>query len=156
MKSRGVVMLEILVVTGISAVLGVALMQLSSRNLGDQQELLERSLAQGLCLDMVDRFKKYKSFWPLPGVPAKPPSMKPGPPLAEMCLPVEINVTKWSLFDQVYLENLATLGISPEPKIVRTPDPSHPGLFLLEISVSWKSVRGNTRSVRFIRCCYSP
>jgi len=152
---RGATMLEVLVVAAIAAVMGISLMQLSSQNLDQQQETLERSLAQGLCLDMVDRFKRYKSLWPLPGTPAQ--SGKPeGPPLVEMCLPVEMNVKQWSLFDQAYLDNMARLKMSTQPQITRTPDPSHPGLFRLEISIAWKGSRGRARKTRFVRYCFAP
>jgi len=156
MKQRGIGLVEVMVVLAVAAALLVPLLTLSTRNAEDHQELLERTLAQGLCLDMMERFKRYKPSWALPGSPAQPPHKSAGPPLKEMFVPVEIVEGQSTLFDKVYLEQLAALGLSPKPKIEQIEDPARPGLFRLKISVSWKNTKGFVREVSFVRYGYAP
>lgn len=156
MRRRGVSVIEILILVTVASGLLVPLLTLSSRNVEDHQEQLERSLAQGLCLDMVERFKRYKPIWSLPGSPGEPPFNIAGPPLDEMFGPVELQSGKGTLFDLVYLEHMKALGMRPQPRIEKTIDPARPGLFKLEVSVAWKSSKGHERSVKYARWCYAP
>lgn len=156
MTRRGVSVIEILILVTIASALLVPLLTLSSRNVEDHQEQLERSLAQGLCLDMVERFKHYKEIWPLPGQQGEPPLSIPGPPLDEMFGPVELQPNKGTLFDLVYLQHMKALGMRPQPKIDKIKDPTRPGLFKLEVSVAWKSAKGFDRAVKYARWCYAP
>ena len=153
---RGVSVIELLVLITVASGLLVPLLTLSGHNVDDHQDQLERSLAQGLCLDMVERFKRYKPVWPLPGDPGGPPLNIPGPPVDEMFGPVELQPGKNTLFDLVYLENMKALGMKPQPKIDKVLDPTRPGLFKLEVSVSWTSLKGKERSVKYARWCYAP
>jgi prepilin-type N-terminal cleavage/methylation domain-containing protein len=149
-------LLEVIVAVALVAVLALPLLQLSSRNVEDHQDVLERSIGQGLCLDMVERFKKYKPMWPLPGAPARSPARAAGPSLSQLFCPVELDPARTTLFDTVYLDLLGSLGMSPRPRIVTKPDPGRPGFFRLEVSVSWRSRGGHERVVRFSRFCYAP
>ena len=151
-----VTMIEVLVLVMIAAAVLLPMLTLSSRNVEDHRDLLERSLAQGLCLDMVERFKRYKSHWQMPGTPAQPPAGAAGPPLDEMFCPLELRPGKATLFDRVYLEHMAALGMSPRPRVERTPVPGRWGLFRLVVSISWKDHRGKPREVRYARHCYAP
>lgn len=156
MTRRGVSIIEVLVLIALASGVLVPLLTLSSRNVDDQQDQLERSLAQGLCLDMMERFKRYKPVWPLPGSAGDPPFNIPGPPIDEMFGPVELQAGKATLFDLVYLENMKALGMRPQPRIDKILDPARPGLFKLEVSVSWTSLKGKERSVKYQRWCYAP
>jgi hypothetical protein len=146
---RAVSIVEVLVLIVIASGLLIPLLTLSGRNVEDHQDQLERALAQGLCLDMLERFKRFKPYWTFPGAEG-------GGPLDEMFGPVELKTGQATLFDFVYLENMRALGMKPQPKIERTPDPTHYGLFKLDVSVSWKSAKGRERSVKYSRWCYAP
>ena len=154
--TRGQTLIEVLIVVGLIAMVLVPLVTLSTRNLGDHQDIMERALAQGLCLDTLERFKKYKPIWPMPGMPPKPPLNIPGPPLYEMYGAVDLRPGKLGIFDRVYLDQMRALGIAPQPRIQTTPDPEVYGLFNLEVSVSWKSRSGQQRQVKFSRICFAP
>ena len=141
--------MEIVIMCFIATVLLIPILTTSSRNVNDHRELMRRSLAYGLCMEMVERFGRYKPAWKLPGEPG-------GPPLSTMCLPVELNARKARFFDRVYLEQIAALGMVFKPRITRERDPKKPGLFLLTVSVEWKGPQRQSREVRFSRYCYAP
>jgi hypothetical protein len=153
---RGLGLVELLMMVALAAVLLIPLLTLSLKNVEDPQDLLERSVVQNLCLDMVERFKAYKPFWPLPGTAPKPPSKTPGAPVTEMFLPVELDLSKFTLFDKVYVDQLKALGITPKPKIELVPDTHTYGLFRLNVSIAWTSLKGHARQVDFSRYCYQP
>lgn len=156
MKRAAQSVIEILVLITIASGMLVPLLTLSGRNVDDHQDQLERSLAQGLCLDMLERFKRYKPSWTLPGSAGDGPFAIPGPPLDEMFGPVELQPGRNTLFDLAYLEHMKALGMKPQPRIEKVLDPARPGLFKLEVSVSWTSLKGKERSVKYARWCYSP
>jgi type II secretory pathway pseudopilin PulG len=156
MSRRGISMIEILVLITIASGLLVPLLTLSGRNVEDHQDQMERTMAQGLCLDVLERFKKYKAYWPLPGAAAQPGVSDAGPPMEEMFGPVELRPGMATLFDRVYLENMVALGMEPKPRITKTPDPVRFGLFKLEVAVAWKSHKGHPREVKYVRYCYAP
>lgn len=156
MTRRGMSVIEVLMLITIASGLLVPLLTLSSRNVEDHQDQMERALAQGLCLDVLERFKRYKAFWPLPGDPGQPGVSDAGPPMEEMFGPVELRPGWTTLFDRVYLENMVALGMQPKPKIDKVLDPTRPGLFRLEVSVGWKSHKGYAREVKYARYCYAP
>jgi hypothetical protein len=152
---RGVTLVEVSVVFALAVMLIIPVLTLSSRNAKEHEELLERSVAQGVCLDMLERLKSYKAFWPLPGSGSTASGMD-APPLKELFGPVELDVNKMTLFDRAYLEQLLVLGTTPLPRVIRTPDPTRAGLFRLEVSLAWTSSRGVPRLVRFVRYCFAP
>jgi len=98
---------------------------------------------------MLERLERYKLAWPLPGE-------RGGPPLAELYPPVELRPGWSTLFDEVYLDHLEALGLELHPEIQRTPASGHPGLFLLEVRVTWTARGGSERAVRVRRWCYAP
>ncbi len=152
----GVALLEVVLAMGlIACVLGGAL-SLSSQNTREHQEILERAVAEGLCLDVIERLKYYKTFWALPGEPAAPPLGVAGPPIEEMYGPVELRSGWQTLFDKVYLDHLAALGMTPRPTITRTPVKEVFGLFRLEVAVEWQNAGGHARRVKVARYCYAP
>ena len=136
---RGFSMIELL----------VPLLTLSTQAVEDHQDLLERSLVQGLCMDVVSRFKAYKPFWPMPGA-------RGGPKVTEMYLPMEIDPAKATLFDSVYLEQMKALRMRPQPKIVVTSDERKAGLFRIDVSIEWKSLKGKVHRFEMSRYCYQP
>jgi len=69
---------------------------------------------------------------------------------------VELSPGQGTLFDKVYLEQMAALGMSPRPMIEKIDDPKRFGLFRLEVSVSWKNTKGYSRRVSYSRLCYAP
>ena len=156
MTRRGFALMEILVILALAATMLLPVLNLSSRNVEDHQDMLERQLAQGLCLDMLERFKRYKPIWPLPGSSRKQAGGAEPPPIEELFGPVETNLADMSLFDKAYLEQLHALGISPKPHIERLVDPRRPGFFLLKVTVSWKSLKGFSRQVSSSRYCFAP
>lgn len=150
MKRRpGTSLLELVMVMGLLAAVIVPALTLSRRNARVHQDVLERTLAQGLCLDVMERLERYKLPWALPGE-------KDGPPLAELYTPVELRPGWATLFDRVYLDQLKALGMDPRPEITRTPAEGRYGLFLLEVRVAWTGARGHAREVAVRRWCYAP
>ncbi|MBI4859734.1 MAG: hypothetical protein HY815_05660 [Candidatus Riflebacteria bacterium] len=143
MKRSGTGLVGILVLSGLLVALVLPLATLSSRNVEDFQEMLERSTAQGLCLDMLERFNRYKPFWPMPGA-------------AELYTPVGLSPDQLDLFDRAYLDQLTALGMHPRPKIERTPVDDRPGLYRLQVSIAWTSLGGQAREVSYARYCYWP
>jgi len=143
MNRLGLALAETLVLTALILVLILPLMTLSSRNTGDSQELLERSIAQGLCLDLMERFKWYKPIFPKPA-------------LREIYLPVSVPPEQVTPFDEVYLGQMKALGMALVPRYEVIPVPGFPGFFQLDISMAWTNLRGNRREVRYSRYCYAP
>lgn len=146
---RGAFLLEILLATLLLGVMLVPVLGLSTRNTGEHDEILERALAQGLALDMLERFERYKPQWPMPGTQG-------GPPLHEIFTPVELRAGEESLFDRVYLRRMQALGMTPRPSIERERTPGVRGLFRLTVTMEWRSRRGFERAVSFSRLCYAP
>jgi hypothetical protein len=146
---RALTLLEIVVVCFIATLLLIPLLNLSSRDATEHQEIMRRSLAHGLCMEMLERFCRYKPAWKLPGEPG-------GPPLSAMYLPVELDVKKMRSFDQAYLEQMKEIGMNLKPDIKHDFDPKNPLLFLLTIRVGWKGPQGQAREVKFSRYCYTP
>ena len=102
MNRRGLSLIEVLVLVALASVLLLPLLSLSSRNVEDHQEQAERAVAQNLCMDMVERFKRYGAER---GVPAA----------EQMFAPVELDEEETTLFDKVYLQHFAALGSEPRP-----------------------------------------
>lgn len=153
---RGVSLLEIVVVLGICTLIMLPVMNLSSQNVSDEQELQERTIANGLCLDAMERLKRYKPYWPLPGADAAPPYNTSGPAITEMFMPLELVLKRATVFDQTYLAQIRALGMELEPDIKRESDPVLMGLFRLEVGTRWTNKRGFAREVRFVRYCFAP
>jgi len=153
---RGLGLVELLIMVALAGVLLVPLLTLSLKNVEDPQDLLERSLVQSLCLDMVERFKAYKPFFPLPGAAPQTPTGRPGAPVTEMYLPIELDFSAMTLFDKVYLDQLKALGINPKPKIELLKDSHTSGLYRLNVSITWVSLKGHARQIEFSRYCYQP
>jgi hypothetical protein len=152
---KGQALTDVMFVVGVVAIVLVPLVTLSTRNAGDQREIMERALVETICLDTVERFKKYKPYWPLPGAPARPPENIQGPPLWEMYGAVDLRPDKAGFFDRVYLDQMRSLGMSPRPNMEVIQE-STPGLFRLVVSVAWKSSSGRPRQVRYSRYCFAP
>src|SRR5207253_1319118 len=128
----------------------VPLLQLSMSNTAEHEELLERDVAQSMCLDAIERFKCYKPYWPLPGEQADG-----APPVSEMFSAVELRPGATTPFDKVYLDYIEFLGILPRPSMKRSAVPRNPGLFRLDVSTSWTSRKGASRAIRFARYCFA-
>jgi hypothetical protein len=148
-KKRGFSLIETVVLLGTASALLVPLLTLSSRNAADRQDQLERALAQSLCLDMVERFKRYKPYWPMPGHLS-------GPPLEEMFGPIQTAESEGSLFDSAYLNHMASVEMKLVPKLTITPHREKLGLFRLDVSMSWRTHRGTRRTAKYSRWCYAP
>ena len=155
MRTDGFGVIEVTFLAVLSAVLFLPVLTLSSRNVQDHQELLERALAHSLCLDMVERFKSYKPYWPLPGSEDRS-TTSPSPPLEEMFLPLELQAERATTFDGVYLDHLKVLRMEPRPTIRQVADPNCLGLYRLEVSTSWIGRGGQRHELRFARYCYAP
>jgi hypothetical protein len=149
MNSRGTSLVETMVMLGVASAILASLVTLSSQSVESKQDQLERGLAQGMCLDMLERFKRYKPFWPMPGHVS-------GPPIDEVFGPVELSDGPASVFDVSYLEHMRSMGMNLVPKVTITPHKETRGLFRLEVSMSWKSHRGHPRSISYARWCYAP
>ena len=154
---HGVSVLEVVMLIAIAAFMILPVMQLSSANVGDSQEILERTVAQGMCLDLMERLKNYPIDFPVPGEPAPRPGMPPLP--TDLLFPVvrEQHTSK-SAFQQVFEEQLHALKYAKFQPIynrLAVPDPFRKGLFLLEVSVSWTSLKGAHREVKLSRYCYA-
>ena len=155
-SSQAMSVLEVLIVAVIAGVLLVPLMQLSSANMFDHQDVMERSIVSGIALDIMERLKRYKLFWPLPGTPAKPPDGFPGPPISDMFGPVEVVAEGATLFDRVYLDQMSEFALNPHAKITRKEIKGEVGLFRLTVKVIWTSKRGQPREVLYSRVCFCP
>jgi type II secretory pathway pseudopilin PulG len=153
---RGVTLLEIVVVLSICTLILLPVMNLSQQNMNDEQELQERSIANGLCLDAMERLKRYKPYWALPGADAAPPYNTAGPAITELFMPLELILKRATVFDQTYVAQIKALGMELEPDIKRTTDPELMGLFKLEIGTRWTNKKGHAREVRFVRYCFAP
>jgi len=143
MNRRGLALVETLVLTALTLVLVLPLMTLSSRNAGDSQELLERSIAQGLCLDLMERFKRYKPIFPKPA-------------MQELYLPVSVAPEQPNAFDHVYIGQMKSLGMTLVPKYEVIPVSEYPGFFQLNVSMAWTNMKGYKREVKYSRYCYAP
>lgn len=159
-RRTGMALLEVvLVMLMIAGLLGAGL-SLSSRNVGEHQEILERAIAEGICFDVLERLKEYKLSWAMPGAVAGPQASTGATTTTtaddDLYAPVEVNPAWRTLFDRVYLEQMGALGMKPVPAVTRTPDPEVPGLFKLEVEVKWKNARGFERRARAARLCYAP
>jgi hypothetical protein len=153
---RGVSLLEIVVVLGICTLILLPVMNLSQQNAADEQELQERAIANGLCLDAMERLKRYKPYWPLPGADAAPPYNVSGPSLTEMFMPLELVLKRATVFDRTYVAQIRSLGMELEPEIKRDQDRELMGLFRLEVGTRWTNRKGFSREVRFVRWCFAP
>lgn len=127
MRRRGISMIEVVVLVALAACLMLPVLELSGRNAQDPQEMLERQAATALCMDACERLKTYSLSRPVPGEGGVPAK---------------------------YLYEPA--GAPFHPTVERTPDPSVPGLFRLDVTVTWTGAKGHPRSVRAARYCYAP
>ena len=155
-STQAMSVVEVLIVAMIAGVLLVPLLQLSTASLCDHQEVMERSIVQGIALDIMERLKRYKLCWPLPGTPARPPDVFPGPPISDMFGPVEVVAEGATLFDRVYLDQMAEIGLNPHAKILREEVSGKVGVFRLTVKLSWISKRGPAREVSYSRICFAP
>jgi hypothetical protein len=153
---QGISLLEIVVVLGICTAIMMPIIQLSQQNLTDESELQERSIANGICLDAMERLKRYKPYWPLPGAEPAAPYNTAGPSLIDMFMPVELILKRATVFDQTYLAQIRSLGMKLEPEIKREKVKELPGLFRLEVGTRWTNKKGHAREVRFVRYCFAP
>ena len=149
-------LLEMVVVLGICTLIMLPVMNLSQQNVQDESELAERAIANGLCLDAMERLKRYKPYWPLPGADAKAPYNTAGPSITEMFMPLELILKRATVFDQTYLNQIRALGMELEPQIKRDVDPTLMGLFRLEVGTRGTNKKGFSREVRFVRYCFAP
>jgi hypothetical protein len=118
--------MELVVLVGLSAMVLVPVCVLSARNTEDPEDLMERSLAWNLGMDLIERFKAYKPFWPMPRA------------------------------EETYVQELKALGLDARPKVALIPDPVRTGLYRLEVTVSWTGRRGQERRLDFARLCFHP
>lgn len=154
MSRRGMSFVELVVTIGLIVVVLVPVLTLGSRTVEEPRDLLERSLVQGACIDMLERYNRYKTCWPLPGEVGGEEG--DGPDARESFGPLEADPARATLFDEVYRQQLATLGLQVEPRIERVEDPDHPGLFRLTVWIDWTSRGGKQQQVRYSRYCYAP
>lgn len=151
---RGVTLVEVCVLAALALILIVPVAGLSSENLLTPDEIADRELMEGLCLDTLERLKSTPLDRPLPGGPPGPSGE--APPLSALLGPVELDPARTTLFDRVYLDRLAGLYASLVPSITRTPDPDDPSCFRLEVKIAWRDRRGTARVTREVRWCYAP
>ena len=153
---RAFSLLELVIVIAICTAILVPVIDLSRQNMSDPDELMERCVANGLCLDAMERLKRYKPYWPLPGADATPPYNMKGPSLTEMFMPVELILKRATVFDSVYLDQIRQLGMQLTPTIKRDAVTTLPGLFRLETKTTWTDKNGKSHEVKFVRYCYAP
>lgn len=144
---RAFTLVEVCVVAAVGVALLVPLFSLASDNLHTPDDIADRELIQGLCLDTVERLKSTALDHPLPGTGGDAPAMLG---------PIELDGKRTTLFDNVYVDRVAGLYTNLVPKIVRTPDPANPSLFRLEVSIQWRDRHGKERVTREARWCYAP
>lgn len=145
---RAFSLVEVCVVAGIGVALIVPFFTLASDNMHTPDDVADRELIQGLCLDTIERLKSTPLDHALPGAS--------GEGAAAMAGPVELDPKRTTLFDRVYLDRLAGLYTNIVPKIVRTPDAANPSLFKLECTIRWRDRHGKDRVTREARWCYAP
>lgn len=144
-------MIEVLGLCVLVSTLLLPVLTLSTRSVAEHREVLERAVAQQLCLDVLERFKRYKPQWAMPGTPGAG-----GAGLEEMYLPVDLDPGRATLFERAYLDQIASMRMRLAPRIERWLDPARPGLFRLTVSIAWTGARGHAREVRFQRWCWAP
>lgn len=152
---RAVSLVEIVVLLFLAAVLLAAALTLSSQNMESQAEMTERTLVQGVALDALERLKRYKVGWTLPGAPDTDGDGQPTP-IDELYGPLEADSGRMTAVDRALATEMAALGMPATPKVERVEDPEYPGLFRLDVTVKWTPRRGGERQVRFSRYCYAP
>jgi type II secretory pathway pseudopilin PulG len=133
---RGFSFVDVLVGTAILSVLLASVLALGSQNIASQDEQVDRSLAQGLCLDVLEQFR------------AARPSPAGGPVAQQVSVPVG---SAGRLFDSAYLQQVATMRLSVAPKVEVVVADSRTGLMSVTVSVDWRSRRGQNRTVRLTR-----
>lgn len=150
---RGLGLGELVVLLAIGLTLLTSLLSLSSSNLASQDELASWILAQDLCMDVVERFKAFKTCWVNP---AHKTTMHPRRALAELYPPVDLVPGQTTLFDIAYLERTELSGMDPEITYTSDAVKDHPGLFKLKVSVTWAGRDGRRHTVRHARYCFAP
>jgi hypothetical protein len=151
---RAVSLLELVVVLGICTAIMLPVLDLSQRNMTEESELQERAVANGICLDAMERLKRYKTAFQLP---REEPEVLPSTLLMnEMFMPVELVLTRATVFDRTYLAQIRSLGLKVEPEIKREEVKGFIGMFRLEVGTKWTSKKGHSREIRFVRYCYAP
>ena len=152
---RGVSILEVVVLLGIAGVLIFAACQLSSRNVEGYNEAAERLLVQGVALDALERLKRFKTSWSLPGA-VDPNDPDGGTPAAELYGPLETDPARQTLIDKALVTEMSTLGMTATPSIERVEDAEFPGLFKIEVTMKWKPHGRPEKQVTYARYCYAP
>ena len=154
-QRRGASVLEVVMLVAIAAFMILPVMQLSSSNASDSQEILERTVAQGMCLDTLERLKNYPIDWPAPGETR--PGIAPVP--SDLMFPAYREQRRsTSAFQDVFDEQLKALkyaGFQATPLRKSMNDPFRPGLFELKVTVEWTSLKGAHREVTMSRMCYA-
>lgn len=153
MKRRGMSFVEVVVTVGLVVLVLVPVLTLGSRTVEEPRDLLERSMVQGACIDMLERYNRYKTCWLLPGEEA---DGEVGPEARESFGPLEADVDRATLFDEIYKQQLASMGLDAAPRVERVEDPDHPGLFRLTVSIDWTSRSGRVQAVSYSRYCFAP
>jgi len=153
---RAFSLLELVVLGALGSGLLVVVLSLSGKNLSDQQDLTERGIAQTLCFDLLERFAHIELQRPLPGQPARPPDFPVAGPHADLFGPIELDLTRTTLFDHALLTYVKELHMDFAPRFTREPDPKIPGLFLLTVRVGWTDRTGRHREVHQARWCFAP
>lgn len=153
--TRGISLVEVAVLGGVALLVLLPVLTVAQRSVRTADDLLTRSMAEGLCFDLLERLERYKVFWPLPGTPPSPGTRVRGPPLEELFAPVDVEGTRAGPFESAYLGQMDALGMEVRPSIERVEVPGRPGLFLLTVQVAWRDPSGAPRSIRMSRYAFA-